>query len=74
MAIILFTFYCSISAYIAHTGVKNVYPPIQLDITTPPENMKIDTVSPANVDLMVNINMIHISPWDTAVVSTEINK
>lgn len=59
----------SISAYSAHTGVKNVHPPLQLDITTPPENQKIPTISPGNVDIMTNINMIHISPWATALVS-----
>ncbi|CAG2191347.1 Methyltransferase-like 26 [Mytilus edulis] len=57
----------SISAYTAHTGVKNVHPPLHVDITTPPEDLKIDTISPGNVDIINNINMIHISPWDTAI-------
>lgn len=57
----------SISAYIAHAGVKNVHQPLHIDITTPPEEMKIDTVSRGNVDIMTNINMIHISPWATAI-------
>ncbi|XP_052072011.1 methyltransferase-like 26 isoform X1 [Mytilus californianus] len=57
----------SISAYIAHTGVKNVHPPLHVDITTPPEDLKIDTISPGNVDIIDNINMIHISPWETAI-------
>ncbi|CAG2204113.1 Methyltransferase-like 26,UPF0585 protein CG18661 [Mytilus edulis] len=59
----------SISAYTAHTGVKNVHPPLHVDITTPPEDLKIDTISPGNVDIINNINMIHISPWDTAINS-----
>lgn len=57
----------SISAYIEHTDVKNVHPPLHVDITTLPEELKIDTISQGNVDIMTNINMIHISPWATAV-------
>ena len=57
----------SISAYIEHTDVKNVHPPLHVDITTPPEELKIDTISQGNVDIMTNFNMIHISPWATAV-------
>ena len=35
--------------------------PVQLDASQAPWN---DIVTPATIDLMCNINMIHISPWE----------
>ena len=52
--------YDSINAWVAHEGVTNVLPPMRVDAS------KIDPVDlgfNSPVVAMVNINMIHISPW-----------
>jgi hypothetical protein len=50
----------SINAWIAHEGVSNVRPPMRIDATDiDPADLELD----APVVAMVNINMIHISPW-----------
>lgn len=47
----------SIAAWIAHTGVANVLPPIALDATDP------DWPLPQPPTAVLCINMIHIAPW-----------
>jgi hypothetical protein len=55
----------SISAWQAETPIPNLLPPIDLDVQTsrwpvePPETVKLDQP----IRAIVNINMIHISPW-----------
>ena len=50
----------SINAWVAHEGVVNVRSPIQFDVS---EFDPIDLVFDSPVVAMLNINMIHISPW-----------
>ncbi|XP_011435460.2 methyltransferase-like 26 isoform X2 [Magallana gigas] len=57
----------SISAYKEHYGLQNVEEPFTLDVTTPVESWKDGNLQSASLDAVVNMNMIHISPWDTAV-------
>ena len=50
----------SIAAWIAHENLSNVRPPLRIDASTPaPDDLAFD----CPVVAMVNINMIHISPW-----------
>ncbi|CAG2111380.1 unnamed protein product [Medioppia subpectinata] len=55
----------SIGAHITRSGVTNVLPPLQLDVSAPfiqwpiPESPKLD--------LILCINVIHISPWNCTV-------
>lgn len=58
----------SISAYKEHYGLQNVEEPFTLDVTIPVESWKDGNLQSASLDAVVNMNMIHISPWDTAVV------
>jgi len=51
----------SIAAYAADTPSGNLMPPQQLDVTA---NDWADAVRPEHTDVIVNINMIHITPWD----------
>ncbi|KAM9792430.1 methyltransferase-like 26 [Neosynchiropus ocellatus] len=50
----------SIEAYRSHHQLKNVKPPIHLDASLPHEHW--GGILPDTLDLVVNINMIHISP------------
>jgi len=50
----------SIDAWRRHTGLSNLLPPLQLDAAEP------DTWAVSQADAIVNINMIHISPWAAA--------
>lgn len=50
----------SIEAYRAHYNLDNVKPAIHLDASLPCENW--GGIQPEGLDLVVNINMIHISP------------
>lgn len=58
----------SISAYKEHYRLQNVEEPFTLDVTTPVESWKDGNLQSGSLDAVVNMNMIHISPWDTAVV------
>jgi hypothetical protein len=50
----------SIDAWRRHAEVENLLPPIEIDLL----QFAADTVpAVANVAAMVNVNMIHISPW-----------
>ena len=50
----------SIAAWAEATGLRNVRPPVQLDVCQPFWPI-------ANAAALVCINMIHISPWEAAV-------
>ncbi len=50
----------SIAAYVADTPSGNLMPPQQLDVTD--SNWETAT-QPQRVDVIVNINMVHITPW-----------
>ncbi len=54
----------SIAAWTAHFPSDNLYPPLNLDASAPVwgvENNALPDTSP--ITAIVNINMIHISPW-----------
>lgn len=57
----------SISAYKEHYRLQNVEEPFTFDVTTPVESWKDGNLQSGSLDAVVNMNMIHISPWDTAV-------
>ena len=50
----------SIAAWRDHTGLPNLLPPMRLDAADP------DSWPVERADVVVNINMIHISPWAAA--------
>ena len=50
----------SIAAWIAHSGLPNIRPPLALDVCAVP--WPVD-----RADLILCCNMIHIAPWDAAV-------
>ncbi|MDB5480450.1 MAG: hypothetical protein JWO83_1503 [Caulobacteraceae bacterium] len=50
----------SIAAWREHLGAANLLPPLRLDAADP------DSWPAAPFDVVVNINMIHISPWTAA--------
>lgn len=56
----------SISAYIQKKGLKNAKEPLYLDVTQPIQSWA-DGVSPNSLDYILNINMMHISPWACSV-------
>ncbi|MGH8780162.1 DUF938 domain-containing protein [Paraburkholderia sp.] len=49
----------SIAAWIAHTGIANVRPPLDLDVERLPWSIE-------HADAIVSINLLHISPWSAA--------
>jgi hypothetical protein len=51
------TTHASIAAYIAESGLKNIKPPLALDVLQKPWPV-------AQADFVTCINMIHISPWE----------
>ncbi|MEH2453702.1 DUF938 domain-containing protein [Nostoc sp.] len=56
----------SITAWAEHFGCSNLYPPLELDVTEPVwavENPVFDWLNKESIVAIVNINMIHISPW-----------
>ncbi len=56
----------SIIAWTEHNVCDNVYPPQHLDVREPVwvvENSSFDWLSKKPIVAIVNINMIHISPW-----------
>ena len=46
----------SIGAWVAETALPNLLPPLELDVLRPEG-------APPRADAMLNMNMIHISPW-----------
>lgn len=59
----------SIEAYRAHYQLHNVRPAIHLDASLPYQYW--GGIQPESLDLVVNINMIHISPMACTEVRTE---
>ncbi|MBE9006285.1 DUF938 domain-containing protein [Fortiea sp. LEGE XX443] len=57
----------SIIAWTEHFGCSNIYPPLELDVREPVWSVETETVSQwlntSPIIAIVNINMIHISPW-----------
>jgi len=56
----------SITAWTEHIGCDNLYPPLELDVREPVwavENPAFDWLNNQPIVAIVNINMIHISPW-----------
>ncbi|XP_021347430.1 methyltransferase-like 26 isoform X2 [Mizuhopecten yessoensis] len=56
----------SISAFIQHAELSNVNEPVLLDVTTDP-GAWAGGLGEGSLTVILNANMIHISPWDTAV-------
>lgn len=54
----------SIAAWIAHSGLANIAPPLELDVCRSPWPVE-------SADLILCCNMIHIAPWDAAVALVE---
>ena len=54
--------HASIAAWTAHLGLENVAPPLAIDAQADHWGVEAD----APFDLIVCINMIHISPWESA--------
>ena len=54
----------SIAAYVADTPSGNLMPAQQLDVM---DGAWEDTAKPERADVIVNVNMIHITPWDACV-------
>lgn len=50
----------SIQQYIIESGLQNIKPPIEIDVTTPISTWNL---AHQQYDLILNINMIHITPW-----------
>jgi hypothetical protein len=48
----------SIAAWRDHAALPNLLPPLQLDASDP------DSWTVSNADAIININMIHIAPWE----------
>lgn len=61
LTIITFVPILSIEAYRAHYQLHNVKPAIHLDASQPPQYW--GGIQPESLDLVVNINMIHISSF-----------
>ncbi|MEH2424921.1 MAG: DUF938 domain-containing protein [Nostoc sp.] len=56
----------SITAWAEHFSCYNLYPPLELDVREPVwpvENRAFDWLNREPIVAIVNINMIHISPW-----------
>lgn len=55
----------SINAWAKEYPSDNLYPPLELDASMPSWTVEKDTVPDLPIVAIVNINMIHISPWST---------
>lgn len=54
----------SITAWKQHLQVENLALPLDIDVT---QTSWHDSVAPKKINVIVNINMIHISPWSACV-------
>ncbi|RIA56136.1 DUF938 domain-containing protein [Dichotomicrobium thermohalophilum] len=52
----------SIAAHVAEAGLENLHAPLDLDVTDPAWPETVD----AGLDVIVAINLLHISPWAAA--------
>lgn len=55
--------FASLEAYARDTPTKNVKNPVQIDITTDPDSWNLNLL----YDYVINVNMIHISPYQCTV-------
>ncbi|XP_066945715.1 methyltransferase-like 26 [Macrobrachium rosenbergii] len=55
----------SIKEYISETKLENVKQPLVIDISKPLSEWS-STVAEKSVDVIININMVHITPWECA--------
>lgn len=53
----------SIIAWMEHLPADNLYPPLELDANSPVWSVENLTFTESPIVAIVNINMIHISPW-----------
>ena len=53
----------SVRGYIKATETKTVQQPAWLDTTQPPEQWANASISPQSCDLVLSINLVHISAW-----------
>ncbi|XP_057366166.1 methyltransferase-like 26 [Daphnia carinata] len=51
----------SIREYVVQSGLTNVLSPLAIDVTDPIDRWNL---ARENFDLILNINMMHISPWE----------
>lgn len=51
----------SIQDYVVESGLTNVLSPLAIDVTDPIDRWNL---ARENFDLIININMMHISPWE----------
>jgi cyclopropane fatty-acyl-phospholipid synthase-like methyltransferase len=54
----------SIQEYIVESGLTNILSPLAIDVTSSVDRWNL---ARQNYDLIININMIHISPWQCTV-------
>lgn len=52
----------SIAAHVAEAGLANLHPPLDLDVSDAAWPEAVD----AGLDVMIAVNLLHISPWDAA--------
>ncbi|XP_059139639.1 methyltransferase-like 26 isoform X3 [Physella acuta] len=57
----------SITAYIENKKLTNVLQPVEIDVTKPIDQWPGGKFEPSSWDVILNSNMIHISPWESAV-------
>ncbi|KAF6208792.1 hypothetical protein GE061_014532 [Apolygus lucorum] len=56
--------YCvSIAEYIRDAQLTNVLPPLRLDVSQPVELWADGSLGPKSFDYVLNINLVHVSPW-----------
>ena len=64
----------SISGYqTLHPDVQNVSPPVYVDCTVPAEQWASGRLQPGDYDVILAVNLIHISPWVATTVSPSSN-
>jgi hypothetical protein len=56
----------SIAAWIAHSGLSNVRPPLALDLADPHWGLATDAALPTAFRAVLCSNVIHIAPWNVA--------
>ena len=61
-------FHFSIEAHTEQNGLKNVLPPINVDISKPIDQWASPELTPGSCDVVLNVNMVHISPWEASQV------
>ncbi|CAG0899443.1 unnamed protein product [Darwinula stevensoni] len=52
----------SINAYQKHSNLVNILQPVRIDVSKSPVEWAV-RIEPNTIDVILNINMIHITPW-----------